>query len=94
MQPAQATDSDYVLAASLVTQRFGPHPTWRGFSPVALCTSPRQHLPDGLRISQAQLPALTSAVMRSGIVVSPLATTRKAADQRDDRAAPEHTWFA
>lgn len=36
-------------------------------------TSARQHLPLGLRTSQAQPPALTRAAMRSGMVVAPVA---------------------
>ncbi len=39
---------------------------------TAAFTLPRQHEPCGFRISQAQYPALISAVIRSGIVQRPV----------------------
>lgn len=38
---------------------------------MALMISPRQHLPDGFLTSQAQRPAWTSALIRSGAVERP-----------------------
>src|SRR6267154_1349094 len=38
-------------------------------------TSPRQHLPDGFFISQAQLPAFTSFLIRPRIVERPVSRT-------------------
>src|SRR5260370_33621502 len=44
----------------------------RGPSLAVRVTSPRQHLPEGFFTSQAQLPAFTSAVIRSATVECPV----------------------
>jgi len=44
---------------------------------ISRFTSPRQHAPEEFLISQAQLPAFTSAVIRAAIVQLPVCSSSR-----------------
>ena len=59
--------------------------TWGNMaSLISRLTSPRQHTPAGFLISQAHLPALTSAVMCVAIVQPPVSAISRSMSAREN----------